>query len=100
MILNLTCDRYACDITCILPLITVDNEIDVAIGSPLTIIMRKVKEISTQLANQLKKSLIELPNSSVSLRTARSMAERCRAFYFSAPSLFEYVLYFVATSSI
>jgi hypothetical protein len=35
-------------------------------GSPLTVIMRKVKEISTQLATQLKKSLVELPNSSVS----------------------------------
>ena len=35
-------------------------------GSPLTVIMRKVKEISTQLAAQLKKSLVELPNSSVS----------------------------------
>jgi hypothetical protein len=52
---------------------TEDNEIDVAIGSPLTIIMRKVKEISTQLANQLKKSLIELPNSSVSLSTIRPL---------------------------
>lgn len=34
-------------------------------GSPLMVIMRKVKEISTQLANQLKKSIVELPNSSV-----------------------------------
>jgi hypothetical protein len=46
--------------------ILADGEIDVAMGSPLTVIMRKVKEISTQLATQLKKSLVELPNSSVS----------------------------------
>ena len=55
--------------------VTADIEIDLAIGSPLTIIMRKVKEISSQLANQLKKSLIELPNSSVSLSTGGPSAE-------------------------
>lgn len=55
--------------------ITADIEIDLAIGSPLTIIMRKVKEISSQLANQLKKSLIELPNSSVSFSTGGPSAE-------------------------
>lgn len=56
-------------------LIAAEIEIDLAIGSPLTIIMRKVKEISSQLANQLKKSLIELPNSSVSLSAGGPSAE-------------------------
>ena len=38
---------------------------DILPTSPLAVIVRKVQAISTQLASQLKKSLIELPNSSV-----------------------------------